>query len=126
MLCVVVCVLIQVPENRTVVVGSQVRFNCSTNVTHIPATWKKSPDIIIYAHGDVDPKFEKRYRVTNRAGQFDLIIEPVSEEDSGVYICQERAGLGQSRQATLVVLPQLSTTDPGYALNNSTGKFCVL
>ena len=88
------------------VIGSSVRFHCSTN--RPPVAWNHcyigciSPSVV-YKNG----RFHNGYAVADRFAvetsfaKFELIINDVQQDDAGVYECVDDAGV--RREVTLNV-----------------------
>ena len=82
------------------------QFNCST--TSVPIDWRHKPVgsgiIFFFEDGKFsNNSYTQRFRIEISSGHYNLIIQDVHLDDSGTYYCVDRAGIGDSAQADLVV-----------------------
>lgn len=117
--------LVVVPRNSSVVVGTSVRLECSTNVTSRPVNWycigacsadTTAAAVHLFLAGVLTESYAHRVNIltnTTTTGRsvshYDLHIASVTVDDDGVYTCVDKAGMGQTASASLSVLPRRST-----------------
>ena len=59
----------------------------------------------MYVLDEINEKFRQRYSVSSaRQGRYDLQITDAQLADEGTYECRDRAGLGESARAYLLVI----------------------
>jgi len=97
--------IVEEPVNKSVTIGEDTWFNCSTD-RDIPVTWNRyapgNAKIVLYRLGQIHMDYRQRFKVSSAArGQYDLLISNVQSADEGFYECIDRAGLGKSAKAYL-------------------------
>ena len=86
------------------------QINCSTTSANVPIDWRHKPvgsgtTVFFFEDGKFsNNSYTQRFRIEISSGHYNLIIQDVHLDDSGTYYCVDRAGIGDSAQADLVVL----------------------
>jgi len=107
--------------NKTVTVGDDTWFHCSTDLA-MPVIWNKytphNAKIVVYRLGQIHQKLRRRFRVSPAVrGQYNLAIISVRSDDQGFYECKDRAGIGKSAKAFLSVRPKIAAQQtPGNSV----------
>jgi len=111
------------PVNKSVTIGDDAWFNCSTDRDG-PVTWNRyapgNATIELYRRGQIHMDYRRRFKVSPAAGgQYDLVISNVQSADEGFYECTDRTGLNESANAYLsakVKLQQLTTGNNDFSI----------
>jgi len=98
----------------TAVVGGTVTLSCWTHLP-TPVDWYYLPSEtakrgwFLCSAGHLVSDYSERFTL-NRSdpGDYSLIIQSVTREEAGVYICREDIGLGTEHRITLTVFGKIS------------------
>lgn len=105
--------LTAVPLNVTVCEKEPVVFACATNLDD-PVNWDYIPRdstkrLKIYSAGELVDEYRHQIN-TSKHGQYDLVLNSVSQKDFGKYICVDETGIGEEAAAELIVLGRVNFT----------------
>ena len=90
--------------------GQRLQLNCSTDEAYISVNWLYSApnsDVKeqIYIIWEVTAKFKRKLFVSNSiAGQYNLVINSITEADAGRYFCVDEGGFGEEGYGDLIVI----------------------
>ena len=99
------------PEHAEAQVGERIQMICKTYYKTEPVNWQHIPfgkaiPVDVYIGGKIVIGYASRYeaQMDSTTGTSNLIITAVKLEDSGLYRCIEKDGLGQYKDAELTVI----------------------